>query len=412
MKRVCWAAIGVCGLLLGGGFAAVGGEQSVGFDEEGFFRVEGKRFFPIGAYELPPGWTAKELGEAGFNLVRARADRKAWDEAQAAGLKVWHSFGDGLTIESSNAEAKVKALAQRVATLADHPALLFWESADEPAWTEADPARARLSPEALARGYGELRKLDARHPVLINHAPRNMVETLQRYNGACDFVSVDVYPILPPGMRQMYAITPDGRHGDLPNQTPSCVGEYVRKMRRAAGPGRAVLMVLQGFAWESLRKESERDAKAVRYPSYVESRFMALDAVIAGANGILYWGFPKTLAGHPFFEDLARVTRELRELAPAIEGNTVPNEIERRYQEMGSTIAGGVEALVRERADGRRVLFTANTSVDPARVTLGRLPLRGKAVRSREDGSRIVLENGALTADYPGLGVRVFEEAE
>jgi len=410
MKQAPIVALSLTALISACIFMASAAASAVTFDEQGFLRVEGKRFLPIGAYDPPAGWDEKRLAAAGFNLVRAGADRKAFDEARAAGLRVWFSFGDGLALSSTDT-AKTKSLRQRVETLADHPAVLFWETADEPAWTDADPAKARLAPEPLARGYEELRRLDPAHPVYLNHAPRNMVETLQRYNPACDIVSVDIYPIIPCGIRKMYAITPDGRQGDLPNQTPSCAGEYVQKMRRVQ-PGRPVFIVLQGFAWETLRKEPERDPRMIRYPTYAETRFMAFDAIINGTNGILYWGLRYAPAGHPFVEDVAKVTRELRELTPAIVGQTWAGELDRHYREMGSTIAKGVEVLVREQPDGRRVIFTANTSIDPARVTFSRLPVRGTSLRSREGGKDIPLENGSFTADYAGLEVRVFGEVK
>ena len=118
-----------------------------------------------------------------------------------------------------------------------HPALLFWESIDEPAWTDKQPAKPRHAADGMTAGYQHLKTLDANHPVYLNHAPRNTVETLRRYNASADIVCADIYPIIPAGLKlPMFAITPDGRHGDLPNQTPSCVGEYVDKMRRSAHP--------------------------------------------------------------------------------------------------------------------------------------------------------------------------------
>jgi len=410
MKAPRLTSIIVLILSLGGRPMAAPLQPAVTYDEQGFLRVEGKRFFVIGAYDPPREWGAKELAAAGFNVLRVGADRKTWDEAHDAGLRVWHSFGSLLSFGPSDAEDKASKLAQRVEALAGHPALLFWESTDEPAWSDDDPARARFDPESLARGYRELRRLDPRHPVYLNHAPRNTVETLRQYNAACDIVCADIYPIIPPGLRRMFAITPDGRHGDLPNQTPSCVGEYVQKMRRVGRrtAARPVFIVLQGFAWEALRKEGERDPKMIRYPTYAETRFMAFDAIINGANGILYWGLRHVPTGHPFLDDLARVTREMNELTPAITGTTVAHEIERRYHEMGSTIAAGVEVLVRERPDGRRVYFTANTSVDPARVTFSNLPARTRALRPGEPTEMV----DYLSGDYDGLEVRIFEEPQ
>jgi len=386
--------------LAAGGAAGSPNPMDVMIDDEGFLLVEWDRFFPIGAYDPPAGWAPGDLARAGFNLLRVRADLASWDEAAASDLRVWHALGETLAWSSKN--EKADALTARVLPLIGHRALLFRESVDEPAWTNNDPERARLAPEPLIRGYRALRQIDLLHPVFLNHAPWNPVETLQRYNEACDIVGVDIYPIIPRGIRPQYALTADGRHGNLPNQTPSCVGEFARKMRTVAGPHRPVFVVLQGFAWEGLRKEGDRDPRMIRYPRFEESRFMALDAVINGANGLLYWGLRYVPENHGFPGELTRVTRELREWAPAILGRTIAQR--------GPEAAGGVELLVRERPDGRRVVFTANTKQESVRAKLADLPVRGGAPRRVETDERIALEGGALSGEYAPLEVRIFEE--
>ena len=62
-------------------------------------------------------------------------------------------------------------------------------------------------------------------------------------------------------------------------------------------------MILQGFAWEMLKKEGERNSEMILYPTYEESRFMAYQAIISGAVGINYWGTSYTPQPSPFMDD-------------------------------------------------------------------------------------------------------------
>jgi len=64
--------------------------------------------------------------------------------------------------------------------------------------------------------------------------------------------------------RGIEATVGGGRQGDLLNSTISQVGQYADKMRRVAGPSRAMWMVLQAFAWENLR-EKDRQAIVLRF---------------------------------------------------------------------------------------------------------------------------------------------------
>ena len=60
----------------------------------------------------------------------------------------------------------------------------------------------------MEAGYKYLRTLETDHPVYLNHAPRNTVETLRKYSTGCDIVCADIYPIIPKGIKRMFAITP------------------------------------------------------------------------------------------------------------------------------------------------------------------------------------------------------------
>lgn len=376
---------------------------------QNFLRVDGKPIFVLGAYAMPKGYTFQQGKEMGFNLVHAPADKAAWDEAQKAGLRVWHSFGDDLDLASGDAQQKRARIEAVVRQFKDHPALLHWESMDEPAWTDKDPARARATAEGLTEGYRLLKSLDPKHPVYLNHAPRNTVETLRRYNTAADILCADIYPVLPHDIRTMFGLTPDGRHGDLPNQTPSCVGQYADKMRSVAGKDQSVFLVLQGFAWEGLR-DKDQDATKLLYPTYAQSRFMAYHAIVHGVDGLMYWGLAYVPGDQPFVKDLARVLGELRELSPALVGPTVACKPTIGYHERGSTISQGIELLAKRDGDAA-YLIAANTSVDPAAADFASLPPEFAGAKKLDvlgENRAVSLTNGSFFDEFDALGVHVY----
>ncbi|HOJ59046.1 MAG TPA: hypothetical protein PK878_02055, partial [bacterium] len=223
---------------------------------------------------------------------------------------------------------------------------------------------------------------------------------------ACDIVCVDIYPIIPPGLRRMYAITPDGRHGDLPNQTPSCVGEYVDKMKRVAGEGRSVFIVLQGFAWEALR-EKDLNSAQVRYPNARECRFMAWQSIIHGARGLMIWGLHTVPKEHPFIQDWALALREIRELAPVILGEEWPNCPVLRYHERGSSIATGIEVMGRETEEAY-YLVAANTSIDPAAADFHALPAGAPDWEVLGESRSVPVKNGSFFDEFEGLDVHIY----
>ena len=218
------------------------------------------------------------------------------DAAHAAGLMTWTSAG---VIDLKDPEASAKALTDRVNAVKTHPSLAFLETSDEPAWTWMKP-EPRVSAETFATSYPIVKAADPDHLLYTNHAPTNLISTLAAYNAGTDIAAVDIYPVNPGNLKPQYALFEDGYQGDLNNIYISQVGEYCDKMRKVAGANRPVFMVLQAFAWEMLTDEKERDAGKVLYPSYEQTRFMAWQSIVHGANGIIYWGsYRRSLTAGP-----------------------------------------------------------------------------------------------------------------
>ncbi|NUM56402.1 MAG: hypothetical protein HUU46_22420 [Candidatus Hydrogenedentes bacterium] len=379
------------------------------YDTDGAITVDGKRTFIVGTYMVGNKYTApqptpelyKELADAGFNLVQAAPENL--DTAHAAGLMTWLGAG---VVDPKDFESSAKALTERVNAVKGHPSLAFLETSDEPAWTWMK-AEARISAEAFAKSYPIVKAADSNHLLYTNHAPTNLISTLVAYNAGTDIVAVDIYPVNPGNLTPQYALFEDGLQGDLNNTHISQVGEYCDKMRTVAGPSRPVFMVLQAFAWEMLRDEKERDPAKVLYPRYEQSRFMAWQSIVHGANGIVYWGSYYTPQPSECWDGIKRVTREIADLRDVIAQRTASIALELTYHELGRSVDDGVQWLAKEHG-GKLYLFTCNADKSPCRVTFNGLGGWTKCTVISEDRIAAV-SDGALTEDWAPFGVRLYE---
>lgn len=378
------------------------------FDDDGMVTVNGERTFILGLYAhskhtetLDYQAIMLECAEAGFNLAHVRgrnADAPA-TAAAANGLMTWSNVGAPRSDEELPA---FRRAVQRVATL---PALAFVESVDEPAWT-LRKVEQRVPPEAVIRGYTIIKDLISNRLVYTNHAPTNLVSTLQEYNPGTDIVAVDVYPVVPPGLVIPGLVFEDGLQGDLNNPYLSQVGEYVRKMRRVAGPGRPVFSVQQGFAWETLRTHSVRDETRIQYPTRDECRFMAYQAIIEGATGILYWGLHEMPKPSLHWDAVKSVVRELANLENVLSTRTVGLAPEILYHEVGHSVDDGLSVLFKD-VDGARYALICNADRYPCRATLSGFGEWGRVTVLYESRD-LELEQGTLTDDWTGFGVHVY----
>lgn len=395
--------VAVAGLVAVLASGAVGAAPlTVRYDDDGMITITGRRTLIIGSYsaaksDRPYG----ELADAGFNLVRTGNSAEEMDKAHAAGLMTWTSVG---TLDLDNREASTAKLLDKVKALKDHPALAFIESVDEPAWTWMK-AEARVPAEPFIEAYPLIKELDPNHLMYMNHAPTNLVKTMQAYNPGTDAVACDIYPVNPGGLRPQYALFEDGHQGDLNNQTISQVGEYVDKMRRVTGPSRPLLMVLQAFAWEALRKE-DRDESKVLYPTWEQSRFMAFQSLIKGANGIIYWGSHSMPQPSEAWTGIKRVTRETADLAPILSARTSGFEPTVEYLEIGHSVDDGVQWLVKEH-DGALYVFTCNAYRYPCRATLGGFSEWKTCTVLNEDRT-IDIVDGGITEDWQAFDVHLY----
>ncbi|MBL9139776.1 MAG: hypothetical protein JNK85_28155 [Verrucomicrobiales bacterium] len=357
-------------------------------DSQGMLLVDGRPRLLLGLYENPA--SDADLQDAvrhGFNLFQCRPETSDLDRLDRLGAKAWVNLGDALDLSTETTHRQDR-LSNVVHRIRHHPALLIWEGPDEilwnqwwgpmetvraelrtmrtlsetqrelaplvataqilfdrglyaefeeartQFWTKAgqpcpnpkvriddSPNRVRAVGDGITAGLRFVRRLDPNHVLWMNHAPRNSLQDLRLFNREADMAGCDIYPA-PANL--------DVGHSDLADMTLASVGAYTRRMRDAA-PGRSCAMVLQSFGWRDLRERITDHHLALgigRPPTFRESRFMAYDAILHGANAILYWGTAyakpteqEKSAGQTrpqLWRDLLRLGRELRALEPAL----------------------------------------------------------------------------------------------
>ena len=378
------------------------------YDNDGMVTVNGERRFILGVYAQPKRGelydsesVMRECASAGFNIAYVRGEDPTAIATAAVreGLMTWTNVG------APRSENEVPAFRRKVERTALLPGLAIVESVDEPAWTLLPPER-RTPPEAVIRGYAIIRELAPNRLVYLNHAPTNLVSTLQQYNAGTDIVAVDMYPVIPPGLVLPKVMFEDGLQGDLNNPYISQVGEYVRKMRRVAGPNRPVFSVQQAFAWAMLQPEEIRDASKVLYPTHAQLRFMAYQAIIESANGIYYWGFHEMPWPSPHWDAVKSVVQELGAFEKVLTARTAGVSTEIQYHEVGHSVDDGLSMLIKD-VDGARYVLTCNADRYPCRATLSGFGDWGR-VSVLHESREIDLENGTLTDDWPAFGVHVY----
>jgi hypothetical protein len=259
--------------------------------------VGGKRVFPIGLSDPPPvNSTAPDSGLA------------AWEEISRAGITfgrnytVWTAAGAAEQIieveQQLNAAAQhgmqlwcalagvdndlsKQALLDRIVnTLKGHPGLGAWKGADE-------PAHGHVPASGCVAVYHHLRSLDPNHPVVLIEAPRGPSPNQQShdtpltaaavapYAAACDIHGIDIYPVSkPPGLHA---------GGPPVNTDISVVGDMTRLIARATGR-KGIWTTLQ-IAWSGVIPPHP-----LVFPTLPQARFMAYDAIIAGARGLFFFG--------------------------------------------------------------------------------------------------------------------------
>jgi hypothetical protein len=417
----------------------------------------------------------QEIAESGFNLVRVPQDVKALDRIQKHNLWGWICLGStaNLPEDDQKAESRLAQLVNRfkdhpallvwelpdeavwniwwsrfnwffsaqsndlrkhiekakatqsdagkwfslLQKAQDYSQRGLWRQAEDiydtlwtglqvenphPAWKMSTcPAEADQLTEAVSRGCGLIKDLDPRHIIWQNHAPRNSIARLRQYNKMVDAAGCDIYPV---------PFNHGAGHSDLKDTNLTSVGAYTDRMRQAA-PGKAIWMVLQGFGWRDLNKDShDQDPEKGRRPNYHETRFMAYDAIVHGANAILYWGTHYIEKDSTLWQDLMRITRELRALEPAVVGQVPQPQPTSTADETYGSIDGQGPRLMLRKTNEDWVLTAVNEHSQGISFTVNGLPgeLNGQVLYRLYSDETHTPRNATIRDGISGFGVHIY----
>ena len=198
------------------------------------------------------------------------------DAASKHGLQLW------LALAGVDNDLSHQPLLNKVVnTLKGHPGLGAWKGADEPAHGRVPAAGcvAVLQASADARSGPSARDhpgaAGARHRQAGGNDTRLTAAAVAPYAAACDIHGVDIYPVS----------KPPGTHAGGPpvNTDISVVGDMTAIIAKATGR-KAIWMTLQ-ISWSGVFPPHP-----VVMPTLQQARFMAYDAIIAGARGLFFFG--------------------------------------------------------------------------------------------------------------------------
>lgn len=298
--------------------------------------------------------------------------RALWAESEAAFAEVWAALGAENPEPAQNMTAKAKAAIE--------------------------------SGNRLTRGWQAIWERDKAHVLWQNHAPRNAVADLRHYNRAVHAAGCDIYPV---------PFNHCCGHSDLIDTNLTSVGAFTRRMRDGA-PGKACWMVLQAFGWRDLREGEPDDAAELertgRRPNFKETRFMAYDAILNGANAILYWGSFTIEKDSVLWNDILKIAKEMRALEPAIVATPEPAAPVAIAETNSASFDGGQPGLMLRRAGDDYVLIAVNEAITPVAFQVAGLPevLNGKVLYRLNSDEEHVVEQGGFRDGIANLDVHVY----
>jgi len=369
-------------------------DNEISFNRGKVIMVNGKKFFPIGHTQTSHRGTLdfelEFFKEAGFNCLEMTADSKALDTFAKHGMMMIRhlpaSIGAGETEEQRNFARE--RFVNELTTKSNHPALLAYFGADEPAWIGQSLSN-------MSEVYDLVKRFDPYHPIWVNEAPVvTSMSSVRAYSKIADIYGIDIYPV------------PEGSmHGFLDtNRTISSVGAYVDICNEIVENKKPIWMILQSFAWGQCHDPFLPPEKSV-YPTWEQSRFMAYQSIVHGATGVAYHYLPYAkVLGEQFWKDLRRVTLELKYVSPIlVEDSVVPCALKSDEDSV---------KVMQKSYEGSNYYIVVNESSVSKQVWLDGFTSGEKELNILLDESRQLRpQDGKVSVELPGYAVLVLSPA-
>jgi hypothetical protein len=382
----------------------VAGAAVTTFDSRGTIVIDGTKTFPVGLLRPPPVTGTTPTGaDAWSDVVAAGVDVLAvgpygrdWSPpdladvqaaaaaAAARGAYAWVNLRE---LARAQPESPDDVLLQTVVTaLKDSTGLGMWKGPDEP-WLSGWPA------SLLQHAYEVTRSIDPNHLWDVIQAPRGTAADLAPYSAVTDGHGIDVYPV---------------RFG-VPSPNLHAVGKWTKRVRSVT-PNRVVLTTLQICFSGS---DDPAGSGAYVLPTRRQLRYMAYDAILNGARGLVFFGGGAVECMQPrdepygwnwsFWEGV--LERLVREVGPKSRlhaalvspGTGVPLHWSDGRTQVRSRVAGGDLWII-----------AARHGPGTARVTIRDLPRWASRAAVYREGRTIRARNGSFSDTFARWGVHVY----
>ena len=383
--------------------------------------VDGRPFFVIGCYDYPGGDDLgfehlKEMADSGINTVHwaLRCFPEAYpnqprdftledlNNAHRLGLKVVAALNSvppwteaDITKNWGSDPAMFREgsdLHKALLRIKDHPALLMYETMDEPLGCRVMDNRPTWpSLETLQECYRFVRSVDPRHPVWCNEVAwfwckdRLSMEQFREWSRICDVYSQDDYPVGGPPYPYcpLFVIAED-------------LAAMMKIVDDGSGPAKPLMMVLQGQGRNMMA--SDRPEIHGRNPNRIETRYVAYSSIVHGAKGIWWWGTRdlvplrdargRLTSNGEFWEIIKLVSREISALKDFYVTARLPGAV---------AVSDGRLDAAMFRHGGASVLIVANRSDQT--VTQARIRVLDGGWKAPGDGSvRVLFERRRVPA--------------
>jgi len=378
-------------------------------DPHGTVLVDGVASFPIGLSPPPPagsqtpagGDALDEVVGAGISFLRvgpprghwnddALTDAENWNAAAAArGVHTWIALGE-LAHAQPDTPDDVQ-LQQVVTTLKDSPGFGIWKGQEEPL------DRGFTAP-LLQHAFDVTGTIDPEHLFVIIEAPRGAAAELAPFSAVCSGHGVDVYPV---------------SFGDA-DPDLSQVGRWTRTIRSVT-PGRAVFTTLQICFSGS---DDPAGSGAFVLPTHRQARYMAYDAIINGARGVIFFGgatphclLPADAAlgwNWTFWDDVLR--RLVEEIGPR--GRLYPALLAPDTGPALRTDDSTTEISSRRVGDADIWVMAARSGSGTRKVTTRGLPAAITKGRHYRSNRPVAVRRGAFTDTFAQWDVHVYHFSE
>jgi hypothetical protein len=336
---------------------------SVIVDDRLVLQVNGKPFFPIGAYHV----ANKDLPKArrlGFNCLQAWGStlpqaKENLDAARKNDMMVLLELSSFL-----RNKFRPNELCDMIDQFKTHPALLTWYTIDEP--------NGDLQHDWAQQAFADIVARDPYHPIyLVMCAPGSF----DRFGATTDILAVDPYPI-PKSVRM--------------------VTSWMERAQNAVQGCKPIWMIPQLHNWSAYRKQ-----KGGRAPTPTELRNMVYQSLVWGAKGVIYYPWDDKVTGLIYepklMDNIGPLNRELAELGPQLLAAT------------RTMLATGKETpcvAATFRLENRTLVLAANLTKQPASVVVS---AAGTAAAPLYASPPAKLDGDSLKAQLPALGVGVWE---